>query len=151
MKLHTAAETVSFVKEFEEKSAKFYEDLSQRHPENRDLLRSFAKENRNYVTQIQRAYYSVITDAIEGGYAFDLDTDEYTFEATIPETASYSEALGSALEMEEKILHFYTVAAEQSGPLMADVPRNFTIVAKKRRDRIPKLKSLIKGLQTRKR
>jgi len=142
MKLHTASETVSFVKELEEKSANFYKDLAQRYSKDEDVLLSYAKENKKYFTQIQRAYYSVITDAIEGGYAFDLETDDYTFEANIPESVSYSEALERAIEMEEKILNFYTIAADQSMSLMADVPRNFKIVAKKRKNRISKLMSL---------
>jgi hypothetical protein len=45
--------------------------------------------------------------------------------------------------MEEKILKFYHVAAEQSKHLMVDVPRSFTLVAKKRNERIPKLKALL--------
>ena len=45
--------------------------------------------------------------------------------------------------MEEKIAQFYADAAEQSKSLMADVPRTFKMVAKKRNDRIPKLRSLI--------
>jgi hypothetical protein len=45
--------------------------------------------------------------------------------------------------MEEKILNFYHVAAEQSKHLMADVPRSFTLVAKKRNERIPKIKELL--------
>jgi len=142
MKLHTASETISFVKELEEKSAKFYEDLSRRYSKDEDVFLSFAKENRKYATQIQRAYYSVITDAIEGGYAFDLETDGYAFENELPEEASYSDALAKAVEMEEKILNFYTVATEQSMSLMADIPRNFKIVAKKRNNRIPTLQSL---------
>ena len=151
MKLHTASETVSFVKELEEKSAKFYEDLAQRYPKNEDVLLSYAKENKKYFTQIQRAYYSVITDAIEGGYAFDMDTNEYMFKATIPENVSYSDALEMAIEMEDKIMKFYILAAEQSESLMADVPRNFKIVTKKRRSRIPKLKSLLEEIQERER
>lgn len=142
MKLHTASETISFVKELEEKSAKFYEDLAQRYSKDEDILLTYAKENKKYFTQIQRAYYSVITDAIEGGYAFDLDSDQYTFKTELPESASYSDALAKAVEIEEKILDFYAIASEQSMSLMADVPRNFVIVAKKRRNRILKLKSL---------
>jgi len=45
--------------------------------------------------------------------------------------------------MEEKILKFYSVAAEQSKHLMADVPRSFNLVAKKRNERISKLKAII--------
>lgn len=142
MRLHTASETISFAKELEEKSAKFYEDLAQRYSKDEDVLLSYAKENKKYFTQIQRAYYSVITDAIEGGYAFDLEADDYTFETNLPEKASYSDALEKAVEIEEKVIKFYTVAADQSMSLMADVPRNFKIVVKKRKNRIPQLKSL---------
>jgi rubrerythrin len=141
MRLRTASETVSFVKELEEQSAKFYEDLAQRYPNNEGVLLSYAKENKKYFTQIQRAYYSVITDAIEGGYAFDLEADDHTLDTELSEEASYSDALDKAVEIEEKMIRFYTVAAEQSMSLMADVPRNFKIVARKRQKRIQQLKS----------
>ena len=142
MKLQTASETISFVKEFEEKGAKFYEDIFQKYSKDEDVLLSFAKENNKYFTQIQRAYYSVITDAIEGCYAFSLNPDDYAFETDLPENANYVDALAKAIVMEEKILDFYNVAADQSMSLMADVPRNFKIVVKKRKNRIPTLKSL---------
>jgi rubrerythrin len=140
--LHTASETISFVKELEEKSAEFYEDLAQRYSKSEDVLLSYAKENKKYFKQIQRAYYSVITDAIEGGYAFDLEADDYRLDTKLPKDASYSDALDKAVGIEEKMIKFYTTAAEQSMSLMADVPRNFKIVARKRGDRISKLKSL---------
>ena len=142
MKLQTASETISFIKELEEKAAKFYEDLPKKYSNDEDVWLTFAKENRKYATQVQRAYQFVITDAIEGCYAFELDSDDYTFETELPANANYSDALDKAVEIEEKILKFYKVAAEQSMDLMADVPRNFVIVAKKRSNRIPKLKSL---------
>jgi hypothetical protein len=142
MKLQTASETISFVREFEEKGAKFYEDIIQKYSKDEDVLLSFAKENNKYFTQIQRAYYSVITDAIEGCYAFSLNPDDYAFETDLPENANYEDALAKAIVMEEKILDFYNVAADQSMSLMADVPRNFKIVVKKRKNRIPTLKSL---------
>ena len=59
------------------------------------------------------------------------------------EDASDSNALKEALAMEEKILNFYHVAAEQSKHLMADMPRNFKLLAKQRNERIPKLKALL--------
>ncbi|MBT9170736.1 MAG: hypothetical protein DDT18_01083 [Actinobacteria bacterium] len=45
--------------------------------------------------------------------------------------------------MEEKIIKFYSDAAEQSQSLMADVPRAFQMVAKKRDKRRAMLKSLL--------
>jgi rubrerythrin len=143
MKLHTASETISFVKDLEEQSAKFYENLSQRFAKDKDLWLSLAKENRRFATQIQRAYYSVITDAIEGCFAFDLESEEHTIETEISETASYSDAVDMALSMEKKIIDFYHTAADQSMSLMADVPRNFKMVTKKRSNRTEKLKSLL--------
>ena len=142
MKLQTTSETISFVKDLEDKSAKFYEDVFQRYSKDEDVLLAFARENKKYFTQIQRAYYSVITDAIEGCYSFNLNPDDYAFETDLPENANYEDALARAIVMEEKILNFYNVAADQSMSLMADVPRNFKIVVKKRKNRIPTLKSL---------
>ena len=141
MNLRTASETLSFIRELEEKAAKFYEDLAKRSPENETDFLAFAKENRKYNKQIQMAYQSVITDAIEGCYAFNLNSDDYEFETALAENAPYSDALAKAIEIEEKILDFYNVAADQSMSLMADIPRNFKIVVKKRKNRIPTLKS----------
>ncbi len=136
MKLQTASATISFAKKLEDESAKFYEDLAQRYTEGKDTFLSFAKENGKNVVQIERAYYEVITDAIEGCFAFNLNPDEYTVKTELAEEASYSEALDKAVEIEEKIIKFYLDAAEQSKSLLADVPRVFTMIAKKRSSRM---------------
>ena len=145
MKLHTASETISFARELEERAARFYETLSERFPEEGETFRSFAAENKKFTAQTQRAYYSVITDAIEGGFAFDLEADDYRFTPELTPEATYREALRQAGEIEEKIIAFYTTAAEQSLSLMADVPRNFKAVAKKRSHRISRLKAFIES------
>jgi len=142
MKLCTASETISFVKELEETLAKYYEEVAERYASDEDVWLTFAKENRKFSNQIQRAYYSVITDAIEGCYAFDLESDDFALVTDLPEGSDYSEALARAHALEEKITNFYEVAADQSMSLMADVPRNFKIVVKKRKGRLEKLKSL---------
>jgi rubrerythrin len=143
MKLHTASETISFAKKLENESAEFYKDLCQKYAKDEDTLLSFAEENGKNIVQIERAYYGVITDAIEGCFAFDVETDEHTFETELAENASYADALGKALEMEEKIIKFYSDATEQSSSLMADVPRAFKMIAKKRKNRELKLRSLL--------
>jgi len=143
MELHTASETISFAKKLESESAKFYQDLSLKYAKDEDVFLSFVKENGKNVVQIERAYYGVISDAIEGCFAFDINPDEYTFKTELTEKASYSDALDKAVEIEEKIIKFYSDAAEQSKSLMADVPRSFIMVARKRNNRIPKLKSLV--------
>jgi len=142
MNLRTASETLSFIRELEEKGATFYEDLAKRFPEHEADFLAFAKENRKYNKQIQMAYQSVITDAIEGCYAFDLEADDYTFDTDLPENTGLAEAAARALAIEDKILTCYTLGAEQSGSLLADVPRNFKIVLRKRNNRLEKLKSL---------
>ena len=134
---------MSFAKELENESAKFYQNLSQRFVKDKDLFLTFAKENGEYIIQIERAYYGVITDAIEGCFAFNINPEVYAFKTELSEKASYSEVLGRAIEIEEKIIKFYSDAAEQSKSLMADVPRAFKIVAKKRDSRRSMLKSLL--------
>jgi rubrerythrin len=143
MKLHTASESISFAKELENESAKFYEGLAERYPEDQDVFLSFAQENGKYVKEIERAYYGVITDAIEGCFAFDIETEEYTLETSLAQNASYPSALDKAIEIEGKIMNFYSNAAEQSKSLMADVPRAFKMVVRKRGSRSSKLKSLL--------
>ncbi len=143
MGISTCSGAISLSRELENESAKFYQELSKRFEKDKDLLLAFAKENTKYVTQIERAYYGVITDAIEGCFAFDLNPEDYQVRGAPSKDASYSDALKEALANEEKILKFYGIAAEQSKHLMADVPRSFTLVAKKRNERLPKLKELL--------
>jgi len=141
--LHTASETISFAKKLENESARFYEELSRRYTGEQEVFLSFAKENGRNVTQIERAYYGVISDAIEGCFSFDVNPNEYTFEAELSEKIAYSDALDKAVEIEERIARFYTEAAEQSKSLMADVPRAFTMITKKRNSRGQTLRSLL--------
>ena len=143
MKLHTASSVISFARELENSSAQFYEDLAQRYTKDKDALLSFTKENKKNIIEFERAYYGVITDALEGCFAFEIEPDEYAFECTLGEKITYPEALEKAIGMEEKMVKFYSDAAEQSRSLMADVPRVFAIIAKKRRNREPKLRLLL--------
>jgi len=141
--LHTTSEVLTLGRKLEEDLAKFYEELSRRYPKDEDVFLSFAKENRKNVVQVDRAYYGVITDALEGCFAFNMNPDDYAFKTELVEKASYSEALDKAMEIEEKIIKYYSVAAEQSKSLMADVPRAMAIIAKKRDNRKAILKSLL--------
>ena len=142
MELNTASAAIGFAKTLEEDSAKFYEDLSRRYPQNEEVFLSLVKENRKNAAQIQRAYYEVITDAIEGCFAFNMNPDEYTLKTELAGEADYSTTLEQAVEIEDKIISFYLDAAEQSKSLLADVPRTFTMIARKRDNRLSMLKSL---------
>jgi hypothetical protein len=143
MELNTASAVISFARKLEEDSARFYEDLSRRYIKDKDVLQSFAKENAKNITHIERTYYGVITDALEGCFTFNIDPDNYAFKTEPEVGAGYSKDLGKAIEIEEKVIRFYSDAAEQSKSLMADVPRAFVIVAKKRSTRKSKLESLL--------
>jgi rubrerythrin len=143
MIINTCSGAMSFAKELENESAQFYQNLSQRFVKDKEAFLSFAKENGGYITQIERAYYGVITDALEGCFAFHINPEEYALKTELAEKAIYSEALGRAIEIEEKIIKFYSDAAEQSKSLMADVPRAFRMVVKKRNNRQSTLKALL--------
>jgi len=145
MNLNTASEAVSFGRELENESARFYQNLAQRYAAGKEIFLSFAKENGKNVVQVQRAYYGVISDAIEGCYSFTgIDTDNYSIKTALPEGTGYSSALSMAIALEEKIVKYYLDAATVSKALMADVPQAFERIAKKRNERILKLKSLLK-------
>jgi rubrerythrin len=144
MQLNTSASVISFAKQLETDSAAFYEKMAKRYPKAKEVFLTFSKENSRYTTMIERAYYSVITDAIEGCFAFSVETDKYTFDREPAKELAYSRALTQAIDMERKLISFYNDAAEQSKALMADVPRTFSIVARKRKDREDKLKALLK-------
>jgi rubrerythrin len=144
MQLNTSASVISFAKQLEADSAAFYEKMAEEYPKAKEILLIFSKENSNYATMIQRAYYGVITDAIEGCFAFSVETDKYTFEREPAKEPGYTDALNQAIDMEQKLVSFYTDAAEQSKAFMADVPRTFLIVVKKRKNREDKLRGLLK-------
>ncbi len=143
MTLNTCSEIISLARELEEISARFYEDLSQRSDRDKDFLLSLVKENIKNIVAFERAYYGVISDAIEGCFAFSLNPDEYRFDTQLAADVSYADALTRAVEIEEKMARFYTDAAAQSKSLMADLPRAFTLIARKRNDRITRIKSLV--------
>lgn len=140
MKLQTASAVISLSKELETASAGFYEALAEKFAEGKESFLTYAKENRKYIVQTERSYYSVISDALEGCYSFNLDSDDYALDTAVP--ASYADAVKAAIKNDETVIKFYSEAAQQSESLMADVPRTFKMIAKKKLARIDALKSL---------
>jgi rubrerythrin len=140
--INTCSEAISLSRKLEESSAEFYKNLAEKNEDKKDLFLSYAEENEKHIKQVERAYYGVISDALEGCFAFSLDPGAYSLETGLPENATFEETIQSALKIEEKIIEFYNVAAEQSKSLMADVPRAFKMVVKKRNKRQSTLKSL---------
>lgn len=133
MKLNTTSAVISFAKELEETSIKYYENLIQKYPQDKETFSSFIKENKKNIVSVQRVYQEVITDAIEGCFSFEgLDTDNYKFKTEVSTDVNYSDVLEKAIKVEEKIQKYYLEVAEVSKSLMADIPRAFERIAKKR-------------------
>ncbi|MGB9676004.1 MAG: hypothetical protein ACPL0C_02305 [Candidatus Bathyarchaeales archaeon] len=147
MLLNTASAVISFLTRLEEETAKFYEELSRKYPEGKEIFQSFSKENEKNKSIIQRVYYGVITDALEACFSFreGMDSQNYVIKTETAEDASFVSILKSALEIEETIRKAYIDAAELSEGLMADVPQAFRAVGKKRSDRITKLAAILAG------
>ncbi len=146
MRLHTASEVISLGRRLEGESADLYERLC-RYGKDEDLWRGFAQENRRNIAQVQRGYYSVISDAIEGGFAFDIEGDDYAVDVSAALVASYTEALKKAIEVERQMAQFYSTAAAQSQSLLADIPGVFRAIVQKRKARVEKLASLLRSAE----
>ncbi len=142
MALNTCSEGISFARELEQAAAGMYERLAQLLPAEAETFRAYASGNKKNIANIEQAYYGVITDAIEGCYAFNIEPADYAIDVTVGAELDRAAALAKAIAVEETMLRFYQVAAEQAKGLMADVPRAFTLVARKRGERIEELKSL---------
>jgi len=140
MKLHTASEVISLVRTFENETAEFYDQLC-RFGKHEEDLRVFARENRRNVVQVQLAYNNVISDALEGGFAFDIDAEEFGLE--IPQASSFPQAFEGVVRMETTLARLYSTAAAQSESLLPDVSCAMKTIARKRQARIEKLRSLL--------
>jgi rubrerythrin len=148
MELNTAAAVIKFAQEVEEKSAKFYDECAKIYKEGEEEFLSFVGENKKNVSLVKRAYYGVISDALEACFSFKgLKVDEYLFDTEFDESAHLSEILKMSMEMEDKIQRFYQRAGELSESLLADVPRALKKVAEKRNERKQKLKSLLERMR----
>ena len=140
----TASAIISFTQELEDSSSAFYEELAKRWAENKEIFVTFAKESGKNKTLVNRTYQETISDALEAAFCFEgLDLRDHAVSTTLVENASYSEALGMAIELEEKACKFYLDVAERSQSLLATIPRAFNRVAKIRGKRKLELQSLL--------
>jgi predicted YcjX-like family ATPase len=143
MTLHTASEGISFAREMEEVTAGYYEELAKLFPAHAETFSAYAKANHKFVANVQRTYYGVITDGIEGCYAFrTLEPDDYVIDVDLGGDLDLAGALAKAIKNEETLVAYYKEAAEQSKGVMHDVPHAFLMVAKKKVARIEELKAL---------
>ena len=71
MESPTASAVIDFAVKLEEDSAGYYRRLAEKYDENSEIFMLFSKENGKNKTAVQRAYYGVISDALEGCFAFN--------------------------------------------------------------------------------
>jgi len=144
MQLRTTSETLSFIKDHERKLIDMYSQISERFPQSdaNGVLASSIKEIKGYIQELDRSYYSVITDAIEGCFGFDLNAEKYETDETTPADLSCAACLDKAIAVEKKLLDLYQDAADQSASLLADVPRSMRIISRKRTNRLEKVTAL---------
>lgn len=145
MELNTASAVMGFARKLEEDEAKFFETLAQRYPAQAQSWSSFIKENMRYASDVERAYYGVISDALEGCFTFKIMPDDYAFNSVLPNASTAAEITNLVISAENKITRFYNEAAAQSKSLLAEIPRVFTLVAKKRSNRKQKLIELLES------
>ena len=144
MELNTASAVIRFAVGLEEASAKFYDVAAGKHREGEEVFRSLAAENRKNSILVERAYCEVISDALEAGFSFEgIDVNEDMIENKINEDQCFADIVKMALAAEERIETFYSIAAEQSRTLMADIPKVLFRAAEKRTERKRRLISLL--------
>lgn len=143
MKLNTMAAVMSFVSKLESESASFYQERASKHPDLEDIFSTWIKENKAFEKRVKQTYFGVITDVIESTFSFaKLDSSNFGFDTAVPEGASSQDVKKKAEEIESTLSNFYSEAAQQSEGLMADLPRLFRKIAKRREDRLRELSLL---------
>ena len=147
MQSPTSSEVISFAVNLEENSGNLYQEFAQRWDNNKEIWNSFSTQNRKNKSTIQRAYYGVISDALEGCFAFaEIDLDNYLINTELSPEPDYAESLSIAIDMEDVIITFYLDTAKAAKSLMADVPVAFERIARKRKERQLELKSILNAL-----
>jgi hypothetical protein len=137
------AAVMTFVSKIENDSSSLYQDCAEKLPGLRDHFLSWVKENESFEKRVKRTYFGVITDTLESNFAFEgLDTDDYPLQLTLPGDADVPQIKNRAIETEKTIMSFYLEAAQLSESLMADIPRLFKKIAKKRQERAEIIGSL---------
>ena len=135
MDMNTAASVITYISRLERESAKLYDEWAEVHEKLREPFAGFARENKKNEQRVKRAYYGVVSDALETAFCFkelrsDIILPEVGKETTI------TEVLDLAVRLENGIKSFYEEAARLSKALLPDVPREMQKVAFARESRI---------------
>jgi hypothetical protein len=104
MKLNTSSPAISFAKKLEDDAIKLYEDCIQLYPEREEIFLSFIRENEKNKTSIDRAYYGVISDALEGCFSFEgIDTEDFVVKTDPSSLSNHADVLNRIVVLEETI------------------------------------------------
>jgi len=143
----TASAIISFAEKLETESSRFYKALADKSTENyKETFLLFAKESEKNKKLVTRTYQETITDALEACFSFKgMNLNDYTVRTALATETTFPEALKMAIELENKAAKFYHDVAEHSRSLLATIPHAFRRVARKRNDRMIKLRSLLKS------
>ena len=142
MRLQTAAQVVDLAMRLGRQSAEFYANLAEADCDHRDLFQVYSRQDSRSTKQIEQTYRYVVSDALETGFSFDLEEDDYTLHSDLEESARPADRIGQAKKIEEIIVRFFRDAAAQSESLMADIPGLFRTLASKRMRRLTDLAEL---------
>ena len=142
MEFNTSASIISYVSKIEPESASFYEEQAMRFEFLREQFLAFAKENRRSEKNIRRAYYNIVSDALETNFCFKGLRAEVALPELDSDSAA-SEIVRASIEMEKGFVAFYEQAARLSRNLLADLPRAMERSARMRKARIEALIALL--------
>lgn len=143
MDLMTASGIINFVEAIETDSAKFYENAASSHCSCADTFLSFAKENRKNNQAVKRAYFSVISDALEACFSFGtISTSPYEINTELDQKMTLQEVLEKGMKIESAIQAFYKIAGEYVESHIEDIARIFKRLAKAHEARVGKLQNL---------
>ena len=145
MELNTISAMMGFAKKLEDDATRVYGQFVEKYPDKKEIFLAFAKEGEKNETQFSRVYQEIITDQfVEACFSCNgIFPEDYETKIEITKTANLSKDLSSAIEMENKAVKFYRIAAEQLKTLLKDISRVFEKIAKIREDRESRLKSAI--------
>ena len=132
--LNTAASVISYVSKVEDESARFYTVVSQKDRSIGKLFSEFPRENKKYETNVKRAYYNMVSDALETGFCFqDLNDDIRIPDPNVQ--VDRSVLLNASLQLETALLQFYRKAALAAKSLLGDLSRAMANVVRSREKR----------------
>jgi hypothetical protein len=141
--LRTASQVLGYAKQLEDDAVRLYQSMSESYPSSGEAFLSLAKQNKKNMLLIDRAYWGINNDAFETGFCFEIDIDDGAPRLEHSGCAGYSQCIEDAIGQERKAGAFYSIAAEQSKSLLADLTRILLQIAGTKADREKTLISLI--------